>query len=73
MARARKHLAKGDAVKALHLLDIVLGAEQGHQAALETAQQAHHLLLQDTDNFWLASWLRNQGKQLGTRLQQIEG
>jgi hypothetical protein len=73
VARAREHLAKGDAVKALHLLDIVLGAEQGHQAALETAQQAHQWLAQDTDNFWLASWLRNQGEQLGARLQQIEG
>ena len=62
--RARERLAADQPVEALHLLDIVLTEQPDHPAAREVATAAHERLLQDSENFWLSSWLRHQIKDL---------
>ena len=51
-------------VEALHLLDIVLPEHRKVPGAIAAAIAAHEGLLQDSDNFWLSSWLEHQIKQL---------
>ena len=64
IARAQGKLAEKKYVEALHLLDIVLPL-QGHvPGAVTAALAAHEALLQDSTNFWLSSWLKNQIKLL---------
>jgi alkyl sulfatase BDS1-like metallo-beta-lactamase superfamily hydrolase len=60
VARARAHLDAGRAVEALHLLDVVLGADPDHRGALETSRDAHAALDAESANFWLSSWLRHR-------------
>jgi alkyl sulfatase BDS1-like metallo-beta-lactamase superfamily hydrolase len=65
VTRAQEKLSEKRYVEALHLLDIVLPAEQGGVAeAVTAAIAAHEGLLQDSVNFWLSSWLQNQIKLL---------
>jgi alkyl sulfatase BDS1-like metallo-beta-lactamase superfamily hydrolase len=66
-SRAKEKLAKGDAVEALHLLEIALSAAPEHAAALELAIAAHEKLEGESGNFWLTSWLRHQIDQLTRR------
>ncbi len=62
IARAQEKLGQGDAVAALHLLDVVFDGlgEAASSAARDVAISAHEALLRDSDNFWLSSWLRQQ-------------
>tara|TARA_R110002049_G_scaffold1716_10_gene13017 strand:+ start:810 stop:2063 length:1254 start_codon:yes stop_codon:yes gene_type:complete len=59
IARAEEKLAGKQYVQALHLLDIVLPAHR-QPGALVAAIAAHEGLLEDSENFWLTSWLHNQ-------------
>jgi alkyl sulfatase BDS1-like metallo-beta-lactamase superfamily hydrolase len=68
VARARMHLDAGRALEALHLLDVVLGAEPEHRGALETSRDAHATLDAESQNFWLSSWLRRQIAKLEAKL-----
>ncbi|MCB1705079.1 MAG: MBL fold metallo-hydrolase [Halioglobus sp.] len=68
VARAQEKLADGQYVEALHLLDIVLPAQPPLPDAIHAAIAAHEGLLQDSANFWLSSWLRNQVKVLRAQL-----
>ncbi len=63
--RASNKLANGEREQALHLLDIVLGAEPGHAKATELSIEVHQSLLAESENFWLTGWLENQIKLLG--------
>ena len=67
VARARAKADAGEAEQALHLLDIVLDVEPQQPAALALAIEVHERLLQDSVNFWLSSWLRNQIADLRVR------
>lgn len=68
--RAREKFTAGEAEQALHLLDIVLGAQADNDAALALAVEVHEQLLGEADsfcatgNFWLVGWLQNQIKLL---------
>lgn len=70
LARARKKSASGRQEEALHLLDIVLGAQPDNAEARALAVEVHEALLVDaktyctTGNFWLVGWLQNQIKLL---------
>jgi alkyl sulfatase BDS1-like metallo-beta-lactamase superfamily hydrolase len=64
VARAADRLDAGEPESALHLLDIVLHARPGLEAAVELAIRAHEALLAQSKNFWLTGWLENQIKLL---------
>ena len=64
VARARQKQDDGRPEEALHLLDIVLGAEPAHQAATDLAIEVHEKLLAGEENFWLEGWLQNRIKVL---------
>lgn len=68
VARARERLDQQRYVEALHLLDIVLPAQQQVPDAVRAAITAHEGLLQGSANFWLSSWLKNQIKRLQAQL-----
>lgn len=60
--RANAHLAEGRALEAIHLTDIVLTAQPGHRAALETRKAAHEMLLAGAtaNNLSETMWLRSE-------------
>jgi alkyl sulfatase BDS1-like metallo-beta-lactamase superfamily hydrolase len=62
--RAGQKLVERKYVEALHLLDILSPQQRRDRAALDAAIAAHEGLLQDSENFWLSSWLNNQIKML---------
>ena len=68
--RARKKATAGQREQALHLLDIVMSAEPGNEAATALCIEVHESLLEDarsfrtTGNFWLEGWLEQQIKRL---------
>jgi alkyl sulfatase BDS1-like metallo-beta-lactamase superfamily hydrolase len=64
VAAARRHVADGRPVEALHLTDLVLAAEPGYPAARAVAVEAHEALLGDTENFWVKAWLNNSINEL---------
>ena len=68
IARAQEKLDQQRYVEALHLLDIVLPAQEQVPDALRAAIAAHEGLLQGSANFWLSSWLKNQIKLLHAKV-----
>lgn len=68
--RAQERFERNEPEAALHLLDIVLGAQPDHTEATELAIHVHQALLEEarlfrtTGNFWLEGWLENQIKLL---------
>ena len=62
--RAGEKLAADNPEEALHLLDIVLGAQPDHAGARELSRQAHQRLLQRSENMWSTRWLKHQLKLL---------
>ena len=67
--RASARLASGEPLQAIHLAEIALAGEPGHQAALATYLQAHELLLARSHpgNRWERFWL--QGEIDATRIK----
>jgi len=68
--RALEYIAAGDQQRAIHLLDIVMSQYPKHFGALTQSLAAHEVLLEQSENFWLSSWLKNQTEQLQARLEQ---
>ena len=64
--RAQEKLDALQFVEALHLLDILLPEQRQIPEAVSAAIAAHEGLLQNSENFWLSSWLKNQIKLLQT-------
>lgn len=70
VAAARGKFDAGRREEALHLLDIVLGAEPAHPGARALAIAVHRALLADarvfctTGNFWLEGWLEESIRRL---------
>ncbi len=63
IARARAALDKGDAERAMALVEAALAAEPGNAAALDLSAAIHEALLagpHGAENFWYAGWLRHQ-------------
>ena len=67
VARARDRFESGEREQALHLLDIVLGAQPDHPAARQVAIAVHESLLADSGNFWLSAWLKRRIETLQAR------
>ncbi len=65
--RARERLDQGEAVEALHLSEAALAAEPEHVGALAICIAAHERLLEQSENFWLTSFLRKQLDSLRAR------
>ncbi len=63
VARAEEKLAEGKPEEAIHLLDLLSPGDARVNAALRAA---HAHLLEDSENFWLSSWLRYQLRELET-------
>jgi alkyl sulfatase BDS1-like metallo-beta-lactamase superfamily hydrolase len=64
-ARALARLERGDAVEALHLAEVALGAVPEHSGALAASLAAHRVLLERClatpgPNFWEVAWLRRE-------------
>ncbi len=67
VSRARQKYEREEHEQALHLLDIVMGAEPDNADARALAIEVHEALLRDpaaAGNFWLEGWLTNQRKLL---------
>lgn len=65
--RAQQKIAAGKYLEAIHLLDIVLSQHGKLPGAVAAAIAAHGKLLEDSENFWLSSWLNNQIKILESK------
>jgi alkyl sulfatase BDS1-like metallo-beta-lactamase superfamily hydrolase len=65
-ARAEEKLAAGQALEALHLLDIALGAEPGNKTALAAKKRASEILLERSGSTNLSEtmWLRSEIRDL---------
>src|SRR5262245_5008529 len=68
--RARRRVAAGQPLEALHLLDIALAAEPSNRPALEAKRDALRLLLRQRgdQNFQEAGWLNTNLRQVETTL-----
>lgn len=61
---ARARLAAGEAVEAIHLIDVVLTAEPENAGAKQVAADAHTALLAEATNFWERAWLKKRLAEL---------
>lgn len=70
VSAARDRLRRGEAVEAIHLLELVLATSPNDPDALSGFVEAHEMLLArpDAENFWLAGWLRHQIEATRARL-----
>lgn len=68
--RARRRLASGDAVAAIHLAEMALAAAPDSRPALAAYLAAHEHLLAERGgiNFWETGWLRHQIARARARL-----
>jgi len=72
ITRASEHVEAGRPLHALHLIDIVLGANESNKAALEVRKSALEILLSEAENglqnsyeiYWLNSRLRDASARL---------
>jgi len=67
--RARAKLDAGMPLEAIHLAEVALAVEPDHPPALEVSLHAHERLEEESENFWLTSWLRHCRKEIRTRLE----
>jgi alkyl sulfatase BDS1-like metallo-beta-lactamase superfamily hydrolase len=61
---ARRRLAAGEHVAAIHLIEIVLAAEPANVDARRLGADAHEALLGTSTNFWESAWLRHTAEAL---------
>jgi alkyl sulfatase BDS1-like metallo-beta-lactamase superfamily hydrolase len=61
---ARARIAAAEYLEAIHLVEIVLAADETHADARGVAADAHERLLGQSTNFWEAAWLRHTAAQL---------
>jgi alkyl sulfatase BDS1-like metallo-beta-lactamase superfamily hydrolase len=62
--RAREKFDNGLHEEAIHLLDIVRDAGADSDDSRQLCIAVHQALLENSENFWLSSWLNNQIKLL---------
>jgi alkyl sulfatase BDS1-like metallo-beta-lactamase superfamily hydrolase len=58
--RARQLSVDGDAIGAIALAEAALAADAANGAARSVLVDAHHHLLEQSENFWESAWLRRQ-------------
>jgi alkyl sulfatase BDS1-like metallo-beta-lactamase superfamily hydrolase len=71
--RAQEKLAAGSPVEAVHLAEVALAAAPDHAASLQASLAAHERLEQESENFWLTSWIRKKQGELRAALDGREG
>jgi len=64
VAAARRRLAAGEPLAAIHLTDVVLAADPDNAAAKRAAADAHVELLAGATNFWERAWLKKRLAEL---------
>ncbi len=64
LERAREKYSKGKHEEALHLLDTIRDAGADGEESRALGTDIHRSLLEQSDNFWLSAWLKNQIGQL---------
>lgn len=64
LERAKIKFSAGKSVEALHLLDVIRDADCDSPESRELGSRIHEALSNNTGNFWLSSWLKNQIKLL---------
>ncbi|MEP5569521.1 MAG: alkyl sulfatase dimerization domain-containing protein [Halioglobus sp.] len=64
LKKAQEKFKTGKREEAIHLLDIIRDSGTDCAQSRELGVQVHTALLNETNNFWLSSWLKNQIKQL---------
>ena len=64
LQRAREKFEAGEREQAIHLLDIIRDAGEDNDASRRLGTEVHESLLEESENFWLSSWLKNQVKLL---------
>ena len=65
LQRAEDKFHAGNYEEALHLLDIIRDADEESDASRALGRDLHAVLLEQSENFWLSAWLRNQVRLLG--------
>ena len=65
LARASEKFDQGRREEAIHLLDVIRNADADTAASRQLYVRVHESLLDDSDNFWLSSWLEHQIKIAG--------
>jgi alkyl sulfatase BDS1-like metallo-beta-lactamase superfamily hydrolase len=65
--RARARFEAGEAIEALHLLDVVLSQPVVETPAIDLAIEVHRKLESESVNFWLTPWLQTQVEKLEQR------
>jgi alkyl sulfatase BDS1-like metallo-beta-lactamase superfamily hydrolase len=63
---ARARLAAGQPVEALHLVEVLVAAEEDTADARAIALEAHQTLLKGSTNFWERAWLNSEIDSLRT-------
>jgi alkyl sulfatase BDS1-like metallo-beta-lactamase superfamily hydrolase len=71
--RAQEKLAAGAPVEAVHLAEVALAAAPDHAPSLRASLAAHERLEQESENFWLTSWIRKKQGELRVALEGREG
>ncbi|TFH30802.1 MAG: MBL fold metallo-hydrolase, partial [Myxococcales bacterium] len=72
-ARARTKLKEGKVIDALCLAETVLSFDEKDEVGLDIAVQCHEMLMRDSTNFWLTSWLRHRHRNLAERRDAARG
>jgi alkyl sulfatase BDS1-like metallo-beta-lactamase superfamily hydrolase len=62
--RAHARLAAGEPLEAIRLAEVALAAAPRHAGAIDVSLAAHRRLESESENFWLAAWLRKQIAEL---------
>lgn len=72
--RAQEHIARGNPLEAIHLIDIVLSAEPAHRTALEVKKAAHEALLAQATagNLSETMWLRSEIADAERRIAALD-
>ena len=65
--RARARFEAGEAIEALHLLDVVLSQPVVETPGIDLAIEVHRKLESESVNFWLTPWLQTQVEKLEQR------
>jgi alkyl sulfatase BDS1-like metallo-beta-lactamase superfamily hydrolase len=66
--RSQEKLAAGAPLEAVHLAEVALSADPDHPGALEASLAAHDRLEEESENFWLTSWIRQKKTGLRKKL-----
>lgn len=64
LERAQEKFDAEKHAEAIHLLDIIRDSGADCTQSRQLGIKVHQAMLQDTDNFWLSSWLKNQVRLL---------